>query len=178
MSQIFPLYPWEKIKWRFMRNFNDRWNAPHLNFLFLTNDDIQASCAPTKTAERLRKYHNLFAKCWWPSCVCCRGVEVFLSFFLLFIYRQVCWVGWGEKRWKINWAASAGDGKSGGGQVCYFYVLLLTAHGGSGPNRGQSGVGQGGLAGIPLMVTDNYYGHRYPMDPGYLVLRQGWLRFA
>ena len=87
-------------------------------------------------------------------------------------------MGWGEKRWKINWPASAGDGKSGGGQVCYFYVLLLTAHGGSGPNRGQSGVGQGGLAGIPLMVTDNYYGHRYPMDPGYLVLRQGWLRFA
>ena len=79
-------------------------------------------------------------------------------------------MGWGEKRWKINWAASTGDGKSGGGQVCYFYVLLLTAHGGSGPNRGQSGVGQGGEAGIPLMVTDNYYGHRYPMDPGYLVL--------
>ena len=47
-----------------------------------------------------------------------------------FIGRSVEWVG-GEKRSKINWEASAGDGQSGGGQVCYFYVLLLTAHGGA-----------------------------------------------
>ena len=87
----------------------------------------------TKTSDRLRKYHNLFAKVHnYSGDHLAFLVGVFRSFrhprLIVFspFHLLAGLLGglWGEKRWKINWPASAGDGKSGGGQVCYFYVFI------------------------------------------------------
>ena len=61
-------------------------------------------------------------------------------------------MGWGEKRWKINWAASTGDGKSGGGQVCYFYVFITALS-----SAVLMAVAQaGGIVGLAMSATFMY----------------------